>query len=214
MKRTLGFFLSLTFVAISCKKDKDQPSPNSTMQSTDYGKLAVGNYWIYERFKIDSLGVATSMNIYDSCYISKDTIINGKTFFEMYRPDLYGPFYSYLRDSSACILDNYGRIQFAPNDFSTIFRTTYPTASSTDTIAECLFKMNHKDSLINTPAGNFTTSDFQIAHNMYPAWTSFYSIRYSNTCYADNVGIIVETLKIIYTDPYSYERRLVRFQVN
>jgi hypothetical protein len=213
MNKLLGVLLLLL---LSCKKDKEEPIciPSTPAQTHNYGKLAVGNYWIYERYKVDTSGIATPTGIYDSCYVTKDTLINGKTFFEMYRPNSYGTFYSYLRDSSSFILDNYNRIQFAANDFSTIFRTTYPTAGSTDTIARAVFKMNNQDSVVTTPAGNFTTSNFQVVNYMYLAWTNYYTIRYSNTCYADNIGIVVETLYIIYTDPNSYERRLVRFHVN
>jgi len=41
----------------------------------DYYQLKVGNYWIYQSYQIDSNGVATPENLWDSAHIEKDTII-------------------------------------------------------------------------------------------------------------------------------------------
>jgi hypothetical protein len=206
----------LTALVSSCKKDESlSPLVTSTIEpSPDYGKLAVGNYWIYQRFRIDNFGVVTPKNIYDSCYISKDTVINGKTYFEMYRPNTYGSFFTYLRDSAGCILNSAGQIIFSPNDFSSVFRTTFATAGGTDTICRAVFKMNNKDSLVNTSAGNFVTSNFQITCYMYPNWSYYYNVRHQNTCYSENIGIVVETLKLLFDRGFCEERRLVRYHVN
>jgi hypothetical protein len=215
MKQRIILYILFVLSGASCKKDKPVLTSTGTITTShNYGKLAIGNYWIYQRFKIDNIGVVTPLNIYDSCYISKDTIMNGKIYFEMHRPNTYGTFYSYLRDSSDCILDNYGRIKFAPTDFSTVFQTTYATAGGTDTICRAVHKMNHKDSLINTFAGSFITSNFQVTCYMYPNWTHYYNVRYINTCYSENIGIVAETLLLLLDRNSCEERRLVRYQVN
>jgi hypothetical protein len=217
MQKTLLLLALSTTIMISCKKDNKNITPTHVPCSetiADYGKLAVGNYWIYQRYKITNSGIITPLNIYDSCYISKDTIINGKTYFEMYRPNTYGSFYSYVRDSSAWILDHYGRIQFSPTDFSTIFRTTHATAGGTDTICRAIFKMNNKDSLITTPAGVFNTSNFQTTCFMYPTWSHYYNVRFMNTCYSENIGIVVETLYLLLDKGFCVERKLVRYHLN
>ncbi|HEX8517333.1 MAG TPA: hypothetical protein VF868_14145 [Bacteroidia bacterium] len=216
MRRLIVFSILLAFTITACRKKEGENvvQGSSQIAYSNYGKLAVGNYWIYQRFRIDNLGVSSPLNIYDSCYISKDTIINGKTYFEMYRPDTYGSFYSYLRDSSSCILNSFGKIVFSPTDFSTIFSSGYVTATEADTMAKGIFKMNNKDSLINTPAGAFLTTNFQGVYYMYPAWNHYYTIRSTNTCYSENIGIVVETLKPLFDRGFSEERRLIRYHVN
>jgi hypothetical protein len=215
VNKTLGLLL-LTLITISCKKEKDQiyPSPIPESTAPNYGMLTVGNYWVYERFEIDYLGVTTPMNVYDSCYISKDTIINGKTYYEMYRPNTYGSFYSYLRDSAGCIFDHYGRQRFSPTDFTSVFYIGYATARPSDTIAKGVFKMEHKDSLITVPSGNYVTSNAQTTCYMYPAWDYYYTTRYTNTCYAENIGIVQETLLLLFDKGFSQERKLIRYSAN
>jgi hypothetical protein len=132
----------------------------------------------------------------------------------MYRPDTYGIFYSYQRDSSTYIVNQYGKILFSSSDFSAIFHTGYDTANPTDTIDRAVFKMNNKDSLVITPAGNFVTSNAQVSYYMYPLWTHYYTIRYTNKCYSENVGIVVETLLPLLDKGFSEERRLIRYHVN
>lgn len=208
----------LVFSFLSCKKDtkisNETPAIPAHATSKNFAKLAVGNYWIYQRFRIDTTGAATPLNIFDSCYVSNQTTLNGNTYFEMYRPNSYGTPYSYLRDSAGWLTNSDLRTIFSPTDFSMIFHIGYATANPTDTIAKAINKMTGKDSLVNTPAGIFTTSNSQWVHYMYPTWQNYGKIRRTNTCYAENIGIVLETLYIIYTDQYIYERRLVRYHVN
>ena len=55
----LLLFASLLLLT-ACKKETDaqttpsDPSPSASI--SDFSKLAVGNYWVYERVKIDSMG--------------------------------------------------------------------------------------------------------------------------------------------------------------
>jgi hypothetical protein len=209
----------IILLMVSCKKDsempKEEPIVPSQVTSKNYAKLAVGNYWIYQRFKIDTNGLATPLNIFDSCYVSSQTTFGGDTYYEMYRPNSYGSPYSYLRDSAGWINNTDLRTIFSPTDFTKIFHVGYATASSTDTIAKAINKMTGQDSLVNTPAGVFVTSNSQWTHYIYPNWKHYGgAIRRTNTCYAENIGIVLETLYIIYTDQYTYERRLVRYHVN
>jgi hypothetical protein len=212
--------LSVFLIAIvSCKKDtkitEDNPDIPTQVTVKNYAKLAVGNYWIYQRFKVDTNGVATPENVFDSCYISSQTTLNGNTYYEMYRPNTYGPYTSLLRDSAGWITNSDLRTIFSPTDFSMIFHVGYATNGPNDTIAKAINKMTGKDSLVSTPAGIFISSNSQWTHYMYAYW-KYYSgaIRRTNTCYAENVGIVLETLNIFYSYPYTYERRLVRYHVN
>ncbi len=210
----LSLFL---IVLVSCKKDTitaEEPTPFVEQPATpDYFKLAVGNYWVYQRFQVDTDGVATPQNNYDSCYVEKDTIINNKTFYKLYRPNSWGSSYIITRDSSTCLINQWGGV-FSLTNYNNIYNSGYSTASPGDTIAKVILKVVSKDSLVSTPAGVFATTNDQAIHYMYPAWRQYYRAIYSNKCYAAGVGIVLETLNIIYGPPYTTERRLVRYHVN
>lgn len=212
------FIFSIILIAfVSCKKDAKiveelTPIVKQTA-SSNYFKLAVGNYWIYQRFKVDTDGVSTPLNYYDSCYVVKDTNINNKTFYKLYRPNSYGSPYIVTRDSSTCLINQWGGV-FSLTNYNNIYYTGYSTNGSTDTIAKAEFKVTNKDSLVSTPAGIFITTNDQGIHYMYPNWRQNYLKIYSNKCYSDGIGIVLETLHIIYGAPYTIERRLIRYHVN
>ena len=47
----------------------------------NYTPLSIGNYWVYEGYKIDTNGIEEPLNNHDSLVIKRDTIINGHSYF-------------------------------------------------------------------------------------------------------------------------------------
>ena len=209
-------FISLTlllFLVCSCNKD-NVINPAITSYP-NFSQLKVGNFWIYQRFSVDSSGNATPMNVFDSCYIEKDTIINNRTYFKMIKPD-YFPTDSVVRflyDSLHYIVDSSGQILFSSQDFQTILSSFF-FISSPDTIAEVIRKMTDRNLIVSCPLGSFSTLNCKETRNMYPNWRFAGNPRYRNTRYSENIGIVIETLPFFITDPNYVERRLVRFHLN
>jgi hypothetical protein len=204
-----------SLLMISCKDD-DDPSP-ATVVYDNYAQLKVGNYWIYQRFDVDSSGNASSTSVYDSCYVEKDTLINNITYFKMIRPNPYPPLPSvfYLRDSLHYVVDNSGMLFFSSLDFTTVFEDYYKFGSgSQDTVCHAIRKMTEKDWNVTTPAGSFVTSNSKLIYYMFPNWSFAGNERTMNTRYAKGVGIISETLPFFASNPNYVERRLVRFHLN
>jgi hypothetical protein len=197
----------------SCKKKKlSLGTPTS-----NYAQLKVGNYWVYQQFEIDVSHNETALNKFDSCYIEKDTMINGNTYAKMVRPTDYGmtPYNIYfLRDSSSYIVSSAGDILFSSEDFSTVFNETYILAQPQDTVCKISSQMKDKDQEISTPAGHFITSNFNRLYQMYPKYSAAGNPRNMNTRYAKNVGIVLETLPFYSSNPNYIERRLIRYHVN
>lgn len=209
MKKLLMLaFAAALFFFFSCKKDDD----NNTITYPDYANLKVGNYWVYQRFEIDTLGVETALDIYDSCYVEKDTLINGITYFKMIRPKRFPVGYpeNYWRDSLGYIVDSTGRIRFAAEDFTTIFETECQM-SWADTVYTAIHWMVDKDKVVTTPAGDFVTRTFQRKIEFDESCTQFYSPRFYNFRFTKDIGIVTETLDFFATDPNYVERRLVRY---
>ena len=201
----------LVFIQACCKKDSTQ----QPISYPSYSKLAVGNYWIYGQFTIDTMGNATTMNIYDSVYVEKDTIINNQTYFKVYKPMAFiiPAGYAFLRDSLHYIINSSGAILFSSEDFTTVFNEVYHT-NGADTTYRLVTKMEDKDATILTPAGAFTTSDFRHTYYMYPNYSGAGNPRYLHSRYAKDVGLVAETFPFYSLNPNYVERRLVRFHVN
>ena len=221
MKNTTKFlFISLLIVIMySCKKDNDteHTSPTSFMIYPNYSSLKVGNYWIYQEFDIDTNGIATPKNIFDSCYVEKDTILNGKTYKKIVKPKPYSTTqygFSLERDSLHYIVNSVGQILFSSRDFSSIINIRYNMATSTDTLCQIIRQMVDKNLSITTPAGTFTTSDAKETFFMFPNFIQWGNHRTKHTRYSENIGVVVETLPFYLSDPNYVERRLLRYHLN
>jgi hypothetical protein len=219
------FFLSLLTIAIgyySCKKDKESPSPSpSPVTYPNYSQLKVGNYWVYQQFEIDAAGVVHPRNNTDSCYIEKDTTINGHTYFKIVKPYLsHGQYYnsnncySFIRDSLHYIINSFGEILFSSQDSLSVLRTFYYVWEMNDTVCQVVLKMADKNLAVVTPAGTFTTTDSKETYHMYPNHSSGGNPRYINTRYAENIGIVLETQPFYASSPNYIERRLIRYHLN
>jgi hypothetical protein len=221
------FTLAIIFViATGCRKT---PVPLINVEAVsvppaekaypNYFPFKVGNYWVYEEYKVEQYGVSTSMKNFDSTFVVKDTMIRGKQFWvirtrDMVRNKIVN---RVRRDSLHYITDENNKICFSSEDFSTVFSETYWfwTEPEIDTVCRYTSKMNDKDLKIITAAGTFTTSNFQTRLDFYPNYisTSVNNPRFQNVRYAKNIGIITETEDMYVSAPYLSERRLIRYKV-
>lgn len=217
MKKPIFILSFLSLLAFSaCHKDEETlPEDSLPVIVENYLPLTVGNYWIYEEFQIDTNGTATDLGKIDSCYIEKDTLINNKTYFKYCRvAPGYGSSIKFIRDSSHYIVNSNGIILFSSVDFSSILHTYYTIIPVSDTVSVNTSKMTDKDVEITTPYGTFTTYNYKTTCAIAPAFASNGNERYWNTRYANNVGIVAETIATYLSTPVFTERRLVRYHLN
>lgn len=204
--KTFFVFLLLAF-ATACKKD-----PEPAVYPT-FMPLATGNYWVYQRFLVDTNGQSTAQNIFDSCYIEKDTLINAHTYYKFVKPVMGATLQtSYIRDSLHYLVNKEGTVLFSSEDFTNEMNSRYLTMG-TDTMCHLVHKMTDKDLSLHTPAGVFVTSDARETYYMYPNYTfgnSSEKIRHLR--YSEGVGPVMETMPLPLMGPY-YERWLVRYSV-
>lgn len=201
----------------ACEKDEQNVEPETVYP--DYACLKVGNYWIYEHFTVDTLGEATPLNKFDSCYVVKDTVINGETYAKMFRPypyqmapDIPNQSLFYLRDSLHYIVDHKGIIKFSSEDFLTVFQTHYNLLNSGDTLYTAAAKMDDINQRTIVPAGEYSTMNYKTIYKLKPGFTQF-TEKVSNMKYAKDVGVVVETLPMFASVPTKNERWLVRYHV-
>ncbi len=200
----------ITLLIINCKKDSLQsPPPDITSTITGYFPLSVGNYWIYDIYRInDTTGLEEQLNIGDTVRIIAEEIINNNTYYSFEQKQHWISFsYEkdtiYLRDSSEYIVNLAGDIIFSSTDFNNIlhqidyspatFLVEYSVSDTVETRTvpsgtfECL---NYKGRVQNTDPNNDKPD------------------RFMHNCYADNVGLVFQT--IFYSSSYEthFERRL------
>lgn len=201
----------LFLFAASCK---DDVTPGTTTYP-NYTQLKTGNYWIYEYYKVDSQGNSSMMPLYDSCYVSRDSVINGNTYY--YVSGLYLSHINnrWLRDSLHYLVDDTGRICFSSMDYTTTFHEYADLLQPGDTIALISEKMAENNREYTVPAGTFNTSAFRMEYHFHPPYNIPGMQRYYYRRYAENIGLISETLPfLIGNEPYYMEKRLVRYHLN
>jgi hypothetical protein len=204
----IAFVLPILF---SCNKENNEIEPSEVLT---YFPLEIGNYWIYQHYKIDTLGNETILEAIDSITITKDTLIRGDNFFifeghsDMGFCDLDG---SVLRDSSGYLVDSAGNIFFAESNFTDTL-LTYAAFIDGDTVYTIDYKMEQHDIDVITPAGSFEVLNYRGTLIMHEEVEDLPSTRYMNNFYSKDVGKIVSTY-LFMSVPYTYERRLVRYHI-
>lgn len=224
--------LLLAILNSSCKKNKKTdsaaadcaltvvPTPTVTPTTTptylNFSQFNIGTYWVYQRFNIDGNGNATPTSAFDSCYVEKDTVINNKTYLKIIRPTIFSFNKEVLfeKDSLHYVVNQKGNILFSSQDFSSVLETSYNITGVNDTVYKMVKQMADKNAIVLTPSGTFTTSNAKESYLFYPNWPSSGNPRIRNKRYAENIGIVIETLSFIRTDPSYVERRLVRYHIN
>jgi hypothetical protein len=208
-KQVFFFFATLSFLTLSCKKNADDPIPTA---QADYFQLKVGNYWIYEGFRVDSNNFATSTGKFDSAYIEKDTMIRGFTYYKRLENPLVLAglqFSSYLRDSSGYLVTREGQI--LASDFN--FVDTLAIDTTNHQLYIGYIKMTGKDSLVSNEFGDPIESIIS-RMQVVPTPPSNLPIRYTYQVYGKSVGKI-KTHGFYFSGVFpSLEAKLVRYKVN
>ena len=200
----LAVFSILTF---SCKKSSDDAAPSA---QADYYQLKVGNYWVYQRFEIDTNGVVTPKSNFDSAHIEKDTIIRGNTYYKLWAKftgctgDQYP---SYVRDSSGYLINNLGMRSCTADHFAD---TLYYDTAHTQ-LYRGYGLMTGKDSLVTVPVGSIPSITSRL--KVVPTQPNDpHPVRYAYSIFGKNVGMI-KSHSFFYMGGLQFESRLVRYKV-
>lgn len=214
-KIKLFTFIVIVSLLNSCKSD-DENFVNLPINQLyqDYSASKVGNYWIYQHYKIDNNGISTPIEVFDSCFVEKDTTINSKKYSKLFRPNHNNlfPYNQFIRDSLHYIVNSRGEILFSSQDFQTVFYSHSDILNSNDTVCKSFFKMDNKNATTLTPAGTFITSNAKETQYFY-SHNVITLTKTRNTLYAEKIGIVSESAFIFPMAMYNYERRLVRYSI-
>ncbi len=182
-----------------------------------YSRLKTGNYWIYQVFEVDSAGNGSPTAEYDSCYISKDTMIRGNTYYFLTSQNGGAGGYTcerWLRDSLSYLVDDKGRKWFSsepqPGPFAAFPLQEPP---SPDTLAWIEEGMEEGYATTAVPAGLFLTLNCRRTITIRQAGSTAQQVRYAHRRYALHLGIVSETMPFLPESTHFREKRLVRYGI-
>ena len=205
------FVILAALAFIQCKKDKqpEGPSPAPASTSNHYG-LTIGSYWIYQSYNVDTLNNAVPVATLDSIYVRKDSVIRGQTYRVLTGP-LYGMFTQNIcrRDSSGWLVDERGRTFCDFKGISLI----HDTLMDPSMIFTSYERLNAGTTTRLTPAGSFVCLDAHQTIHMVAVGYKVPSYRYTDSYYADGVGL-VESTAFLVTQPSHLWRKLLRYHIN
>lgn len=204
MKRVILIMAVATMMMVSCNKN-DSENELKPVQTSDYMQLKIGNYWVYEKYTIDSAGNENPVwGDPDSSIITGDTMINNIRYFKKF--SVNHEHMSYLRDSSGYLINLEGEVLFSESDFSNIIRI--------DTIGPGLaiieYMMHDEDSSLNVPVGTYPVIEMRgkviSLDPQYP-----HGINYTHYYYADGMGMIKSSVYFYSAPNLRMEQRLISF---
>lgn len=223
MKKLMWILVLCGILAtFACKKD--DPDDPASAGNSEYLQLKPGNYWVFDVYKIDSLGIATLTNLPDSVTVARDTLINNTVYYVLEgRTGPTGYDWKILgcyRDSSKCLVNERGEVLFSETNFSDTINTwmdywiAYP-----DTLFFGFTKMKDPGQLVTVPAGTFKALNAKSLLTMYypynPPGNETRHITL-NRFFGLGVGEILSSYAFAneyYQTGSWYERRLVRYYV-
>lgn len=187
MKTNGPLLLVFSFIVFfSCTKEETAVDKLHSLT-----RLAVGNYWVYDVFKVESGGMETLVTK-DSSVVRKDSILNGKRYFVLERSSALrqGRFVELLRDSGEYLIDHHGTIYISSQRSLNLF-TKY-VKNNTDTIAQIDYLIRG-EAYVNVGTGSYIA---ETLHSVYYTLANPQDKRTFKTSYARGVG---EYLKAILT---------------
>lgn len=219
MKRVNFLMIAaLILVFFSCSEnDDDMGSTQLVALDAGYIPFYPGNYWVYEQYRIDTLGNETILDTYDSVFISRIEVVNGIQYFVfegtwMSSPDSIDNLFA-LRDSAGYFVDPSGTIYFTDQNFTDTLETFTFVISNGDTLYESWYKMESEPQTISVPAGEFEALNYHgTIHTIYPN-PQVPAIRYKDKLYSKNVGLVLDNYFYL-GSPNRFERRLKHYYID
>lgn len=216
MKTVLSSFAILLIFISSCKKDEDVICPPTPEPQLNYMPLAIGNYWLYETYRVDTNGVETNLNYHDSIVVTRDTIINNDTFYIV--EGTYRPFHTQwgviriIKNDNGNLVNHLGDTILPATNFTDTFRKHYEIIGNNDTLFYRSFKMIDPTYDVTVPAGTFPIVDYRGTYTTYQNIPNVPNPRYVHNYYAENVGKVKETYHYM-SSPQTMEIRLTKYFV-
>lgn len=212
MKRSFLYLVVIAIAFTACRESEETTQP----VKKDYTPMAVGNYWVYNNYKVHADGSKDLLDEKDSIFITGKKTNNGKEYFEFKGIQYLSPdtTIAYYRDSSDYLVDDKGNIHFSASNFhDTLNQKLQYKQNTTDTLYLATYKMEKENDPVSVPAGTFNVLSFRCTIFMPDPPNPDFERRYTNQYYAKNIGRISNVVLFVFGD-IRYEKELVRYHLN
>jgi hypothetical protein len=221
-KSLVGLAFLVVLVWASCRKE-----PNNTLSENSF-PMKAGNYWVYQKFTIQTDGRVTLLPEFDSTFIAKDTILRGETYqiLKQYNFDasrrLLNSYQAILRDSASYVVDERGNRFYFPETKTTTlhYDTIRVWQNGMKELAYLYYSFENRDTTISTPAGLFKAINLRTKFQFLSPFSfdcqgcTPQGIRFAHSFYARGVGKVREVGFAAYQDPILYGKQLIRYRIS
>ena len=123
------FFLGLSTLA-ACRPDEDdvaapQLLPPPDLEVVAFSNLETGNFWVYQRYKVDSADNILEVYGVDTLFVSGDSVVNGETYAKVYRDGIPPNMGLLWRDSAGCVVTADHKILFCADPMDEVIYTVF-----------------------------------------------------------------------------------------
>lgn len=199
----------------SCRKEPEIVDLVGSPSIENYNPYTIGNYWVYEVYRIDTNNNEINQHYLDSVWVSGDSLINGISYSVIEGNNKFRDAgngwgtKSFVRDSMGYLINELGQIQFSLNNYSdTLFTEEFSG------IFSVFYKMERLPYTVQVPSGTYSNVlNFKGIVFEYNPPVGFAQTRYLHNYYAPGVGKVLEAFFYV-GSTMREEKRLVRFNLN
>ena len=208
----LSLFIA-TFL-FSCKDDEQvntTPTPIIEEEETlDLFPLELGNYWIYQVVKIDTLGNEEILPANDTVTVIGTRLINGEEYFSLEVGNFFGfeelATTIHVRDSSGFLVNSTGAVLLSTTDFDEVVFSSETGPSRFE------YTMESTPETVSVPFGDFECLNYSgIVTDVY---NEDVPPREQFRFYSDGVGLVSSNIFFFSSNNFTWERRLIDFNLN
>ena len=215
--KNYALLVLLALVVFACKKD-DEVIIEPPAPAPVYMPMEVGNYWVYQSFRIDSLG-ETPTDRFDSLVIIKDTMIRDHRYYiyEGTMHTIHWRTLRILRDSSGFYVNHHGDIFFTDQkgNGEVYYEKTDYMGDDADTSVYIKAYNEEVHQQITFPIGTFDVLNRINDYAIFPQNTNFPdSLKYrkTNNYFIENIG--QASYSVLYAmSGLRFDKRLIRYRI-
>lgn len=206
------FILALSALA-ACQPDDDVVAPipgppTQALEISGFSNLATGNYWVYQKHRVDSLDNVIDVLAVDSFFVSGDSVVNGETYWKVHRNVIMHATTFLWRDSAGCLVTEDHEVMFCADPLDQLVYTEVqgPVGVQLD------YTVYSTPETITVAAGTFSTYKMQceiISIGGFPEQPDWKRLR---SYWAEGAGR-VRYYEFYYLFPFGYRYDLVSYDV-
>lgn len=203
---------------VSCAREEDTAPatpeaipPTQLAAIAEYSNLQDGNYWVYQRYKVDSTDAILEVLGVDSFWVNGDSLLDGQTFKKVFRQRVGNPAPGVLlwRDSLNFLVTSRHETLFCSGPLDQVIYTEYegPVGVILD------YTVHSTPVQVAVPAGDFSTYLMRCTITSIGGFPEQPTWKEMRSHWTEDVGR-VRYYEFYSLAPYGYRYDLMNYHVN